>query len=309
MTGRGDLVLAFATATAVHAGVLVFGLPEGGGGGGDRGQNRVSVTAIAPEVAAMVREWDRSPKVGEVAERADPQIPEDRARKIPPERAVMRVPKPSELSEMTQPIAAPVVNKTIPSPSASVQASDLAPINLAAESAPQRPVRPTRPQAVALMPTPALDRAPPTPDFAPEDSNRPTPRPEKTPAPAVSRQVAAGAGDGGTRGSVPQATGSKPSSAARKAAASAWAAAIERSIARHRAYPRGARDEGRVRVAMVILANGRLADVSVARSSGSAALDKAAVAAVRRAAPFPAAPEVLTDEWYNVGQWIAFERR
>jgi protein TonB len=60
---------------------------------------------------------------------------------------------------------------------------------------------------------------------------------------------------------------------------------------------------------MVILSSGDLSRVSVARSSGAPRLDQAAVRAVEQAAPFPPAPKELNDAWYQVGQWISFERR
>lgn len=60
---------------------------------------------------------------------------------------------------------------------------------------------------------------------------------------------------------------------------------------------------------MVILADGRLSKVSVSRSSGASLLDQAALDAVKRAAPFPPAPKILSDQWFDVGQWITFERK
>jgi protein TonB len=59
---------------------------------------------------------------------------------------------------------------------------------------------------------------------------------------------------------------------------------------------------------MVILRSGQLGEVTLATSSGRAALDAAALSAVRRAAPFPPAPEGLTDDWYRVAQWMSFRR-
>ena len=125
----------------------------------------------------------------------------------------------------------------------------------------------------------------------------------------MTRRVASGVGDGGIRGAARQEAAPKLSEDARRAAASAWAAAIQKRIARHYAYPRGTTREGRVRVAMVILPSGQLDRVSVVRSSGTAELDEAALAAVKRAAPFPPAPKALDDKWFDVGQWISFERR
>jgi protein TonB len=156
---------------------------------------------------------------------------------------------------------------------------------------------------------PVIEITAPPIDIAPRLAERPAPRPlEATRQETVTRQIAAGTAKGANRGSS-QSAAPRASDAAQRSATAAWAAAIQKSIAHHHIYPRGTNDEGRVRVAMVVLPNGALARVSVARSSGSAALDKAAIVAVKRAAPFPPAPKGLDDQWYDIGQWISFERR
>ena len=65
-------------------------------------------------------------------------------------------------------------------------------------------------------------------------------------------------------------------------------------------------DDGRRRVnrSHVIAADGSLAGVSLAQSSGNAALDKIALDHIRRSAPFPAPPEGVkpTYAWTFVGK-------
>jgi protein TonB len=76
-----------------------------------------------------------------------------------------------------------------------------------------------------------------------------------------------------------------------EAARAAWAAAVRARIERAKAWPQGAAGaSGRVALIIRIGADGRLLGAVVAQGSGDAALDAAAVAAVRRAAPFPPAP-------------------
>ena len=176
-------------------------------------------------------------------------------------------------------------------------------------SKPRAPDVPALPRMVetafAAPETPVMETAPPVP-HAIAHAPRPDPRPSR---PAIAERRAVGTGDGATAGRTTANAAKAVSSKERAAAQAKWAADIQRRIARHQAYPRGTRASGRVQVSMVILQNGSLGEVIVANSSGAALLDKAALRAVQRAAPFPPAPDALTDRWYRVGQWISFERR
>lgn len=69
-----------------------------------------------------------------------------------------------------------------------------------------------------------------------------------------------------------------------------WASQVRSKIERRKRFPAGGAS-GTVALAMSISGSGALNSVSVAGSSGNAALDRAALDAVRRAAPFPPAPE------------------
>ncbi len=312
MSGRLDLASAFVVATAIHAGALLLGPSlDGGGGAGDAGSDRISIEAMSPSLTALIRDWDRSPAISESV--TFPAVATDMnrsavpLREIPPRRnALPEMPATSDASDV-----APVVTSEAPSRLA-----------VSADQAP--PSSPTVDDASVQVPSPAplpdiepeqpdLRTAilPPARDSAPRLVDRPEPRPApvRAAAPAVTRHIATGVGGDGTAGATRTAPSARLSEATRQALTSEWAAAIQKRIGRHQAYPRGTRAEGRVRVAMVILPDGRLDRVAVATSSGTEALDAAALSAVRRAAPFPPAPEVLTDRWYSVGQWITFDRR
>jgi len=76
-----------------------------------------------------------------------------------------------------------------------------------------------------------------------------------------------------------------------------WGADIRARIERRKSYPRdGDGAAGTVKLRIVVGADGRLRGVAVIASSGSAALDAAAVRAVERAGRFPRAPKQLGAE-------------
>lgn len=157
---------------------------------------------------------------------------------------------------------------------------------------------------------PEIDRqtAPPRAQ-APLASPRPPARAEPARAAAAQpAQRAAGSGARATTGVAAQSAVPARAQGSDASQLATWSAAIQSRIARQQRYPRGDHGEGRVRVRMVIERSGALSEVGIAQSSGRAALDRAAVQAVRRAAPFPPAPEGLGEDWYRVAQWMAFRR-
>lgn len=309
MNGRGDLLLAFAFAVAAHGGVALLGLQGfGGGGAGDDGTDRMSISAAPPELAALVRAWDEPPESSGVDEIRSPEIAADAVPEMRGEAAVSRPPKPSAPAH--RPVGSP---PTVVLPSGTTAftapASDNRPLVTEAAEARVSSIAPSalfRPDRGAPL-DPVTN--PPAADFAPTTSVVPVGRPDRTTSPAVARRVASGAGGSVLSGEETSRALQKPDRRDKQAATLAWAAEIQRRIARHHVYPRGSRDEGRVRVAMIVLPTGTLSRVSVERSSGSRSLDRAAIEAVRRAAPFPPAPDGLNEASYSVGQWITFERR
>jgi periplasmic protein TonB len=72
-----------------------------------------------------------------------------------------------------------------------------------------------------------------------------------------------------------------------------WRARVLAHLARHKTYPDSAREdgtEGRATVSFALTPRGQVTAVALAGSSGSSVLDRATLAMVRRAAPFPPMP-------------------
>ena len=77
-----------------------------------------------------------------------------------------------------------------------------------------------------------------------------------------------------------------------------WGSKIHSAIERKKFYPSGTRAQGRVILNIIIHSSGRLVNTEIARSSGIALLDNAAIVAVNRA-QFPIAPDGLTEDKYR----------
>lgn len=161
--------------------------------------------------------------------------------------------------------------------------------------APERPQTEARPRARPI--------GKPTAEPAPK-------RAETAPQPHESRAASTAAGAGGS----PQAGAAKTprqaalTSGAETSALGAWGAAIRARVERRKSLPAGTRAAGTVGLTLSVDRAGGLVSASVARSSGDAALDAAALAAVRKAGRFPAAPAELTGARYSFGLAIKFAR-
>ena len=77
-----------------------------------------------------------------------------------------------------------------------------------------------------------------------------------------------------------------------------WGSKIHSAIERKKFYPSGTRAQGRVILNIVVHSSGRLVNTEIAKSSGIAFLDKAALTAVERAL-YPVAPEGLIEDKYS----------
>jgi protein TonB len=209
-----------------------------------------------------------------------------------------------------------------PNPAPAPSASETAPARPAAETAPKvpRPAEPVPPiihMAADNAPDPQIVTDPlPIPvadavaEVAPRPALRPKartlpPRDSATTKPRKTRTAAdqqAATQDAAPAAEPVAASGSAPGkstqpAATRKGDASleaGWGAQIRSRIERRKAYPRAAGGAaGRVTLTITVARDGLLESVALAASSGHAALDQAAVAAVRRAGRLPAAPAGL----------------
>ena len=133
----------------------------------------------------------------------------------------------------------------------------------------------------------------PEPEPEPRRAERaPEPQPQRQAAPQpqgnADRSARAGQATGRAEGTSATSGQGGQASTAGNAAASNYPGLVMRKISRVPRPRVGSR--GEAVVAFRIAANGGLAGASLARSSGSAALDNAALQVIRRAAPFPPPP-------------------
>jgi protein TonB len=161
----------------------------------------------------------------------------------------------------------------------------------------------------ASVPPQVLADADPLPDTTPPEPPKPDPEPEPArPVQSTARagQIAQGAGGGVAAGQRTQ-SDAATLSAEGAALEARWGAQVRARVERAKRAPRSARGvTGRVVLVLSVARDGRLAGVSVRTSSGHAALDDAALRAVRAAGRFPAAPAGLSQPTYNFSLPISF---
>ena len=202
----------------------------------------------------------------------------------------IRLPAP----EMALPLTAPVI--------------DIPQVNL-----PDPVLLPPEPPKIAAeKPTPAppknLQPKPkPVPPDRVEKLRQAKPAPQQSESRAAARAAGSGgAAQAGTSGADAQAT---VSAGTAKSQLSKWGASIRSRIERRKSYPTAAgRASGSVGLALRVGRDGTLQSASINRSSGNAALDAAALAAVRKAGKFPAAPTELTKPSYAFSISVTFRR-
>jgi protein TonB len=127
----------------------------------------------------------------------------------------------------------------------------------------------------------------------PRVRSRPEPRRPSGSGGRQDRDSRKGQADGSERGSAASGGAGRGGGQAGNAAVSNYPGQVASKLRRAvRSVPRGARGGARrdVHVAFVVTANGGLGSVRISQSSGSPELDQAALASVRRAAPFPPIP-------------------
>jgi protein TonB len=268
-------------ATALHAGVWIgyAELPNAGiagqGAEGGGGSAKPTLVATPASVNGLIRAWKTAPVAGsEIAAPRAPAMAADRS-----------APAPVRVTAVTEHPAAPVAP---PRPGA-----DPAPTRQT--DPPQAPVLPTKAQTAPRV--------------------APRPRPE---AP-VRAMPAAGHGQAQTKGrGQGKATGPGTGTASNGADAvgdsrslmSEWGGAIRARVERAKVYPRAAEAAGvtgKVTMILSLSSDGRLNEVAIQRGAGADILDRAAIAAVRKAR-FPAAPRGLAKDSYTFTLSLIFTR-
>ncbi|MBK0398242.1 TonB family protein [Limibaculum sp. M0105] len=335
---RAEGPLFLILAVLVHLALLGIALhpdaPEAGGGGGIR-----SITAAPAEVMALVEAWEVQPEPAaqppELIASSDPKslaprvhsamsAPGTARRPEPPPLAVARLsplgvlPTPTqapsmaehpERSEIVTAPAEPVAKPASERAAGPVTAAIPGPKpDLPSEILPHRPARgepaddaPPKPSTEARKPPEAAKpnaRSAPS-EHATEGSD---------PISAVAN-AAAGSTGNGSAGSG--STGTAGGGGAADAKLS-LGAAVRAAIEREKSYPRRARlrrIEGMLALRVTISRNGGLIGADIARSSGQALLDEAALDAARTVDRYPSAPVELPGAEFSFVIPVAFQLR
>lgn len=305
----GFLVLSL----GLHLGVLAVGSARSGAvAAGDGGDAVVTLAASSAALAALVAGWDSPPEIAtDVAVEAAP-VPEAAPDLTGRQEAGVRRAEARALPVIApdDPARAPEALPVFPAPQAMLGALPLMPAPDAAVVekpvliADQRPAMqaPTM-SDVGADTAPMVDAAPFVPPV------RPKAKPQSTASDAVAAQVAAGAGAGVEAGQAGKASAAVAGTAGDARLLARWGGQIRNRIERHKRYPHEAAGAGGTTLlALQIAGDGRLLAVEVVRGSGNAALDQAALAAVRNAGPFTAAPEGMRDDAHQLSLPITFTR-
>lgn len=196
--------------------------------------------------------------------------------------------------QATSPGAPPevVMVELAPVPTATPQAEtqpDVPPSPQMTESEPEEAVE--TPQTLAIPELPKLPKPAADLETAPR---KPQPRKKVVPNPVVKHTREP---PSPRTSAPPHASAASAASAGRPGAAgssispSTWMSEVHARIQAHHSYPPGAEGQkGTARVAFSINRAGQILSASIVGSSGSAALDQAALATIRRSSPLPPPP-------------------
>ncbi|MCZ0812886.1 MAG: TonB family protein [Pseudomonadota bacterium] len=270
-----EFTLFIGLAAAAHLSVAAFAPDDQGAESmGQGGAAAITLQPSDARMAAMVTQWDTPPEILSAPERPLMQAPEMPA----PE---MRTPDVARAPKDT------VITKA---PAGSGLAMP------EAESLPDRAVTAPPPPTVPKV----KPKAKPRPKPEPAQARKPKPQPQQS-TPASAAQQAKGAGNTANAGAEQRpAAVSTLSAGQRQSLLQQWGAQVRNKIERGKRYPGAARGaSGTVRVRITLGRDGSLRGVALVGSSGVAALDEAAMRAVRSTRRFTPAPNGLSEANYS----------
>jgi protein TonB len=160
---------------------------------------------------------------------------------------------------------------------------------------------------VDTSPAPPPRAATTPPDLRPKARPETRDPPQKPRAAAPARQ-ASGEAQEKIRGTGGAARTQSNDAARTNALRAQWGAAIYAKVQRNLNAPRGSPAEGTAKLALRVASNGSLQGLSLTRSSGSADLDRAALAAIKRAGRFAKAPQGLGGDSHDFSLSLTFTR-
>lgn len=270
------------------------------------------LSVASPAVAALVEAWETPPEIAAPPALTAPRVPVEATLTGAPDTVPQR-PEPSpallrpqatqtpRAADRPMPLSSPAVQNALAQPAMAIPREMQTPLRPSTEAPPRAepPAPPTLPRSeypVNAVPLPA-----PLSDLAPEVSSRPTARPADLSQPRTApRSVATTppAPQTPSRRTTPASQAAPaqagPTAAQIQAMMSEWGGGIRGAIERRIRYPRGTTASGQVSLRLTVSTSGQLAALALTGSSGDAALDRAAIAAVQ-SARLPAAPRGMPD--------------
>lgn len=329
---------------AVGAHLALWGAMSGDGmeSAGSGGDAVVSLAAASGEVSDLVAAWTAKPDVlddlGALPPDPSPEAPSEidvtvEVAMTPPDRATVQDrPQMAEADTAPDAPALPAAALTRPLESISqprLPQPDISPSSVLPDDK-RRMSKAAQPKLAEPSRTalPEIDRTPP-PDnpTAPRVSKRPKERPDQLVASnstvmsnqapdqkqtqqnsaATQKQVAAGAASGQNAGQKKATTAATLSASQRQSLMATWGASIRNGVDRRKRSPSGTTATGTAVLHLTVSPEGRLLGAALAKSSGDARLDRAALQAAQ-SARMPKAPKGLTDPNYKFNLPVAFTR-
>ncbi|MFX0546034.1 TonB family protein [Roseovarius sp. S1116L3] len=271
MRRAAEFAVFLVLAAAAHLALAALGPEaEGAQSAGQGGAATVTLQAASAQVSDMVARWETPPEALELeqdmpapAAETAPTLPAPDTGPVPMSQG-LGLQLPSDDSTPDQ-----------------VDTSSATPAAARSEVSDTRPrMRPAQPP----KPTPA----------------KTSPQTSQPKSQSSAAQTASGSGGSANAGSAGSSAAATLSAGQRQSLVAQWGAQVRSKIERSKRYPSAARGaEGTVHVRITIARDGSLRAVSVATTSGHAALDAAALRAVKSARRFPPAPRLLDQPSYT----------
>jgi protein TonB len=268
-----ELGVAASLAIAIHIVAFASAPQSGAEATGAGGEAVVSLQGAAPTIVEMVQTWERAPEpIVDITTELKPDMPATAPPMMP--QLETAAPRAEVRLATLQDVPSEQLN-----------------IDPAATAAPPPPPKEEEP-----IPEPE----PPIKTVKEE----PKPQVERAKKAAVTsagrqEQRAAGGGGGAQAGRTATSAMSTAEKGKQASLTAVWGAKIRNKILRFQRYPRGKHGNGTVVLRIRVARSGHITGTQVLRSSGVAALDKAAVATVKSAKRGPKAPKALQGETFN----------
>lgn len=265
----------------------------------------VPVRAVEPDIGAAA-----TPVVASVAPTdalADSEV--GPAAEIAGADATAAVADTVARAQLSDDVAVPRSGGTAPPPVVEATANIADDWQVATAEIVPEPVQPPMPRLRPDVPIPAAKAPSPVP---PKPAAKPPVQPKKAAPAAVQStgSVAEKAASGPQKGTA--GAGGKSSDERGAAALSDYKSKLAARLRRFRSYPAAARAQqltGTATVSFTVASSGAVTSASLAKGSGHAILDQAALEMVRRASPFPPIPQSAGVSTLTVSVPVRFDAR